>query len=52
MNKAKAEMILGFASGFALGVDPNLKSTDHPDFLYGEDGLPIRPGTFGTACNR
>ena len=40
-GKPKAEQILEFASRFAIGVDPNLKSADHAIFLYGEDGLPL-----------
>ncbi len=40
-GKPKAEQILEFASRFAVGVDPNLKSLDHASFLYGEDGLPL-----------
>ena len=39
-GKPRAEQILEFASRFALGVNPNLKSSDHASFLYGEDGLP------------
>ncbi len=39
-HQGKAERILAFASRFAAGVDPQLRSTDHGALLYGEDGLP------------
>ena len=39
-GKPKAEQILEFASRFVPGVATDLKSTDHANFLYGEDGLP------------
>ena len=39
-GKPKAEQILEFASRFVPGFATDLKSTDHANFLYGEDGLP------------
>jgi len=39
-RKGKAERILDFASRFSAGVDPEFRSTEHGDLLYGEDGLP------------
>lgn len=38
--RPKAERMLEFAARFAPGVDPKLRSTDHGDILFGEDGLP------------
>lgn len=38
--RPKAERMLEFAARFAPGVDPNLRSTDHGEILFGEDGLP------------
>ena len=39
-GEPKAEQILEFASRFVPGIDPNFKSIDQANFLYGEDGLP------------
>lgn len=39
-REGKAQRILDFASRFAAGVDPQLRSSDHGESLYGEDGLP------------
>jgi antitoxin VapB len=36
----KAERMLAFARRFSAGMPSTLRSTDHGDILYGDDGLP------------
>jgi antitoxin VapB len=39
-DRSTADHILAFARTFAPGMSPAAKSSNHADFLYGEDGMP------------